>query len=88
MPFKEIGFGEILVLVMVFLLVFGAKKIPEIGQGLGKGIREFKKSLSDTQAALNAPVNDDQAPGPQRMMDSAATRPAAPPAGEPKRLSQ
>ncbi|HEY4100258.1 MAG TPA: twin-arginine translocase TatA/TatE family subunit [Gemmatimonadales bacterium] len=86
MPFgKEIGFGEILVLALIFLLVFGAKKIPEIGQGLGKGIREFKKSLSDTQDALNAPTHDDRAPGPQRMMDQ-ENRPAA--GGEPKRLSQ
>jgi TatA/E family protein of Tat protein translocase len=83
---KEIGFGEILVLLLVFLLVFGAKKIPEIGQGLGKGIREFKKSLSDTQSALNAPPMDDHAPGPQRMMDQ-ENRPA-PSGGEPKRLSQ
>lgn len=83
---KEIGFGEILVLLLVFLLVFGAKKIPEIGQGLGKGIREFKKSLSDTKDALNAPAMDDQAPGPQRIMD--AEHRAAPTGGEPKRLSQ
>jgi TatA/E family protein of Tat protein translocase len=82
---KEIGFGEIIVLLLIFLLVFGAKKIPEIGQGLGKGIREFKKSLSDTQDALNAPTHDDRAPGPQRMMDQ-ENRPAS--GGEPKRLSQ
>ncbi|HEY3935118.1 MAG TPA: twin-arginine translocase TatA/TatE family subunit [Gemmatimonadales bacterium] len=86
MPFgKDIGFGEILVLLLVFLLVFGAKKIPEIGHGLGKGIREFKKSLSDTQDALNTPMHDDRAPGPQRIMDQ-ENRPA--PGGDPKRLSQ
>jgi sec-independent protein translocase protein TatA len=83
---KEIGFGEILVLLLVFLLVFGAKKIPEIGQGLGKGIREFKKSLSDTQDALNAPSHDDRAPGPQRIMDAEERKPQS--GGEPKRLSQ
>ena len=42
----EIGFGKIILLMLVALLVFGAKRIPEIGQGLGKGIREFKKSLT------------------------------------------
>ena len=83
---KEIGFGEILVLLLVFLLVFGAKRIPEIGQGLGKGIREFKKSLSDTQEALNAPTHDDRAPGPQRIMDTESR--SAPSGGDPKRLSQ
>ena len=82
----EIGAGKIIVVMIVVLLVFGAKRIPEIGQGLGKGIREFKKSLSDTQDALNAPINDDRTPGPQRMMDT-ENRPA-PTGGEPKRLSQ
>jgi sec-independent protein translocase protein TatA len=82
----ELGAGKIIVLMLVVLLVFGAKRIPEIGQGLGKGIREFKKSLSDTQDALNAPVHDDRAPGPQRIMDT-ENRPA-PTGGDPKRLSQ
>ena len=82
----EIGAGKIIILMLVALLVFGAKRIPEIGQGLGKGIREFKKSLSDTQDALNAPAHDDRAPGPQRMMDTENR--AAPTGGEPKRLSQ
>lgn len=85
--FKEFGIGEILVIMLVFLLLFGAKKIPEIGQGLGKGIREFKRSLTDAQDALNAPVHDDRAPGPQRMTDP-AERPAPPTGGDPKRLSQ
>lgn len=83
--FKELGMGEILIILVVFLLLFGAKKIPEIGQGLGKGIREFKRSLSDAQDAINAPVHDDRAPGPQRIMET-ENRPA--PSGEPKRLSQ
>ncbi len=82
----ELGAGKIILIMLVALLVFGAKRIPEIGQGLGKGIREFKKSLSDTQDALNAPTHDDTAPGPQRIMD-AEHRPA-PTGGEPKRLSQ
>ncbi len=82
----EFGAGKIIVIMLVVLLVFGAKRIPEIGQGLGKGIREFKKSLSDTQDALNAPVHDDRAPGPQRIMDT-ENRPA-PTGGDPKRLSQ
>jgi len=82
----EMSFGKIVVVMIVVLLVFGAKRIPEIGQGLGKGIREFKKSLADTQDVLNAPTHDDHAPGPQRIMESEG-RPA-PTGGEPKRLSQ
>jgi sec-independent protein translocase protein TatA len=84
--FKEIGFGEIFVIGLVFLLLFGAKKIPEMMGGVGKGIREFKKSMTDTQDAIMGPGLDDRTPGPQRMMDT-ETRPA-PQGGEPKRLSQ
>jgi sec-independent protein translocase protein TatA len=45
--FENLGAGEILIIALVILLLFGAKKIPELAQGLGKGIREFKKGLKD-----------------------------------------
>ena len=38
---------EIVVILVVVLLLFGAKRLPEIGRALGEGIREFKKSLKD-----------------------------------------
>ena len=44
--FGEIGFDKLLLLLVVFLLLFGAKRIPEIGRSFGKGIREFKGSLA------------------------------------------
>ena len=47
--FGNLGAGEILLIVLVILLLFGAKKIPELAQGLGKGMREFKKSLKDVE---------------------------------------
>lgn len=46
--FNNIGMPELLVIVFVILLLFGAKKLPELAQGLGKGIREFKKAMKDT----------------------------------------
>ena len=47
--FGGLGTWEILLIFLVVLLVFGAKRIPEIAQGLGKGIREFKKAAKDVQ---------------------------------------
>jgi len=41
----RIGLPELLVLLIVVLLLFGAKRLPEIGQSLGKAIHEFKKAL-------------------------------------------
>ncbi len=39
---------EIVVILLVVLLLFGAKRLPEIGRALGQGIREFKKSIKDS----------------------------------------
>lgn len=46
--FNNLGMPELLIIVFVILLLFGAKKLPELAQGLGKGIREFKKAMKDT----------------------------------------
>ncbi|HEX9893576.1 MAG TPA: twin-arginine translocase TatA/TatE family subunit [Gemmatimonadales bacterium] len=81
----NLGFPEILLILVVVLLLFGAKRIPEIAGSFGKGIREFKRSLSDAKDAIDAPVSTNEPPG-SRQIDS-ATQPA-PTSGEPKRLSQ
>ncbi len=47
--FGNLGAGEILLIVLVILILFGSKKIPELAQGIGKGMREFKKALNDVQ---------------------------------------
>jgi sec-independent protein translocase protein TatA len=44
----NIGWTEAILIAFVFLLLFGARRLPEIGQSLGKGIKEFKKSLTTT----------------------------------------
>ncbi len=42
-----LGTTELVIIMFIILLVFGAKKLPELAQGLGKGIREFKKASTD-----------------------------------------
>jgi sec-independent protein translocase protein TatA len=49
--FGEIGIEKILLILLVVLLFFGAKRIPELAGSMGKGIREFKKSMSDPDRA-------------------------------------
>jgi len=46
----RMGIGEILVILVVVLLIFGANKIPQLGDALGKGIRNFKKATKDDDA--------------------------------------
>jgi sec-independent protein translocase protein TatA len=75
---------EILLIMVVVLLLFGAKRLPEVGSSIGKGIREFKRSISDTQDAIVGP--DDRANLPPRQPET--TQQPSPSSGEPKRLSQ
>lgn len=53
-----IGMQEILVIGIVVLVFFGAKKIPEFMKGLGKGVKEFKEGVKDVQTDLERPSTD------------------------------
>ena len=78
MNFGNLGFGEIVVLLILVLLLFGAKRLPEIGASMGKGIREFKRSITDAGDALREPAPRDRlAPGerePYRDRPAATTK--------------
>ncbi len=45
--FRSIGLPELIVIVVVFALLFGGKKIPELAKGLGEGIKHFKNAVKD-----------------------------------------
>jgi sec-independent protein translocase protein TatA len=51
--FSGIGMQELLLIFLVVLLLFGARRIPDIAAGLGRGIRDFKKALKDTQDEIS-----------------------------------
>ena len=82
MNFGNFGFGEILIILVIVLLLFGAKRIPEIAGSLGKGINEFKRHLSDAQKSITDPPRTDRV-GQGNPMESAVTEEERP---EPKRL--
>ena len=50
----NIGAGEIIIVALVILLLFGGKKIPELMKGLGKGVRSFKDGINDIEKEINA----------------------------------
>jgi len=64
--FPEIGITGLIVILVVALLIFGPKRLPEIGRSLGRGMREFKDSVTghDEKAELPAPSADDTTPKP------------------------
>ncbi len=51
------GGPEILVIVLVILLLFGGKKIPELMHGIGKGVRSFKEGMNDVTDNLNTDID-------------------------------
>ena len=58
----QLGFSEMLMIFIVALLVFGPKKLPELGKSLGKGIREFKKATEELKSSWEDQVKDVSAP--------------------------
>ncbi|MBQ9525377.1 MAG: twin-arginine translocase TatA/TatE family subunit [Bacteroidaceae bacterium] len=52
-----LGTGEIIVICLVVLLLFGGKKIPELMHGIGKGVRSFKTGMNEIENEINADVD-------------------------------
>ena len=50
-----LGTGEIILIVLVFLLLFGAKRIPELMKSMGKGVKSFKEGMKEVEKEINAP---------------------------------
>lgn len=54
------GMGELIVILVIVLVLFGASRIPEIAKSLGKGINEFKKSVKDEDSSDSAQKDENQ----------------------------
>ena len=53
------GWGEMLIIALFIIIFFGAKKIPEIARGMGKGIREFKDATKEIKNEINEATKDE-----------------------------
>lgn len=80
----NIGPMELFIILVIVLVVFGAKRVPEIGASIGKGIREFKRNISDMDRQIKEPEREaridrlnEGEPAPHRPEDKTS---------EPKRL--
>jgi sec-independent protein translocase protein TatA len=70
-----IGPWELAILLIVVLLVFGPKRLPEMGKSLGRGMREFKNSITgkddeEHRPELTAAVEEERVPAPRRERDT------------------
>ena len=70
------GGWEILLILAVVLILFGAKKLPELAKGLGQGIKEFKKATNDVQSEFHSALDDNRpTPPPRRLENPPDTQP-------------
>ncbi len=69
----NLGGGEVIVVLVVVLILFGAKKIPELAKGLGQGIKEFKKATKEVSEEVTNAMDEGSAP--QRRISNTASSP-------------
>src|SRR2546430_14440945 len=84
--FGSIGFTELILILFIVLIIFGAGKLPQLGEGLGKAIKGFKKSVHEAdaieaEAQAQAQAQVAGAPPGEGAQNPAQGRGAAPPAG-------
>jgi sec-independent protein translocase protein TatA len=69
------GGGEVFLILVVILLLFGAKKLPELARGLGQGIKEFKKATREVTDEMESAMNDNPPPKKQVPTATVANEP-------------
>ena len=72
----NLGGGEIILILALVLILFGAKKLPELAKGLGTGIKEFKKATRDVTEEMHSAM-EEPPPQPPRSLPPAAPQPEA-----------
>ena len=75
--FGSFGWMELLLILIIVLIIFGAGKIPQLGEGLGKAIKGFKKSVNEADAIdVTASTSEPSAVGPVKVMTARPLRPS------------
>ena len=74
-----VGGWEIILILAVIVLLFGAKKLPELAKGLGQGIKEFKKATSEVRDEITTAMDETPPPPPPKRLPANGTQPEAQP---------
>ena len=63
---QNLGAGEIIIIALVILLLFGGKKIPELMRGMGKGVKSFKEGMADVEKEIKDIEDEINTPAPKK----------------------
>ena len=74
------GGWEIVLILAVVLILFGAKKLPELAKGLGQGIKEFKKATTEVSNEITTAMDDNRYSNPRQIVHDTETTPPSKPA--------
>jgi sec-independent protein translocase protein TatA len=77
--FGSFGWMELLLILIIVLIIFGAGKIPQLGEGLGKAIKGFKKSVNEADAIDVTASTEQQPPAPPPAQVQQPVQPASSP---------
>ena len=76
---QSLGPLEIFVVVFIILLLFGAKKLPELARGMGKAMKEFKKATKDVEEDIRSAMEEEPDPAaPRKVSKPVETEPISP----------
>ena len=67
--FGPIGMQEMLFIMAAALLIFGPRKLPELGRTLGRGMAEFRRATSDLKRSIDVELDEEKRPPPPRKID-------------------
>ncbi|HXH85858.1 MAG TPA: twin-arginine translocase TatA/TatE family subunit [Nitrospira sp.] len=77
--FGSLGFTELILILFIVLIIFGAGKLPQLGEGIGKAIKGFKKSVHEAEAIeAEAQAAQEQMAAPQQAIQNLPVQTAAP----------
>ena len=87
--FGSFGWMELLLILIIVLIIFGAGKIPQLGEGLGKAIKGFKKSVNEADAIdVTPPPADAPPPGQPQVAQSQSNPPTGAPVQQGQQVKQ
>jgi sec-independent protein translocase protein TatA len=82
----NLGFGEILLILMLALIIFGPRRLPEMGRTIGKSLKEFRRATTDLRQEIELDIDQEPKASVEqraaRLAKKQATEDAAPPRGD------